>query len=133
MLTGKWFDLLFTGQSKPGPEWPLSDYQKQALKSFNESVEKDLKGATVWVFGSAGRGRALPFSDVDVAVVSPKFAGMPWVERIKQLKLLCSKGSPISPIGVTDEELSRPDQAYPSVLRSLTAGQRKSADELVKG
>ena len=115
------------------PNRLLSDHQKTELLAFCQAVtgHKDILAPTIWIFGSAARGRTFPFSDVDVAVGSQSFELVPWAHRIRMLKDLCSAGSPISPIGVTMAEVARGERAYPSVLRSLTEGRRKLASELL--
>ena len=82
-------------------------YQSQALADFRLAARADLEsaGCRVLVFGSAARGRAFPFSDVDVAVISKRFAGLPWMDRIAKLKALLPAASPVSPIGVTEADL----------------------------
>lgn len=132
-----WIDLVASRRAD-GPKesaWPLSVHQLDELAAFCNAVSKYplfVPGSTrVIAFGSAARGRAFPFSDVDVAVVSTAFVGMPWGDRMKQLKGLLQNGSPISPIGTTDDELARGDRAYPSVLRSLAGGRSKPASEIL--
>jgi predicted nucleotidyltransferase len=113
--------------------WPLTQYQRKALEGFCTAVKehKEIRSDAVLVFGSAARGRAFPFSDIDVAVVSSFFGSVPWAERIRTLKVLCTAGSPISPIGVTEIEVERGENAYPSVLRSLIKGRSRTAREIL--
>ena len=71
------------------------------------------------MFGSTAKGSPFPFSDIDVAVQSDAYESVPWDERIESLRKLCESGSPISPIGVTGEELNRGRaKGNPSILRS---------------
>jgi predicted nucleotidyltransferase len=102
-------------------EWPLTKRQEAELASFLEALkdESALQDSTVLLFGSAARGRAYPFSDLDVAVVAEFFKGKPWSQRLDILAKGSTRGSPITAIGVTPEELSNAQMTYPSVLRNL--------------
>lgn len=99
----------------------LSDHQIRELHAFHRALlnERSLLPIQVFLFGSTARGGALPFSDVDVAVISAAFEGVSWAERLKRLTKLHAFASPIAAIGVTEEEMKRGLDAYPTILRSL--------------
>jgi len=130
-----WIDVAICPQASAtrGQHWPMTAHQHKALEGFCTAVRehKDIRSDIVLVFGSAARGRALPFSDIDVAVVSSFFSNVPWSHRLKILKAIRSAGSPISPIGVTETEIERGENAYPSVLRSLAKGRCRAAATLL--
>ena len=99
----------------------LTRYQKQELEQFCARISNTLawRPIELLVFGSAARGRSYAFSDIDVAVVSDFFEGIPWEIRLKHLAKYIDPGSAISPVGVTSEELTRGQSANPSILRSI--------------
>ncbi|MBV8589618.1 MAG: nucleotidyltransferase domain-containing protein, partial [Acetobacteraceae bacterium] len=102
----------------------LSDHQIRELIRFRELVRDKFPDAGIKVFGSAAAGLIFSFSDIDVAVVSEHFAAVPWADRIRSLRDLCKRGSPVAPIGIVKAELARSGKCYPSVLRSV----RRSRD-----
>ena len=99
----------------------LTPHQKLELNRFCGQVTQkaEWKSARIFVFGSTAKGHAFPFSDVDVAVQTDAFISVPWAKRIESLRQLCERGSPISPIGVTGDELRRGRKGNPSILRCL--------------
>ena len=99
----------------------LTPHKELELNRFCQQVTQkaEWKSARIFVFGSTANGHVFPFSDIDVAVQSDAFISVPWAERTESLRKLCEPGSPISPIGVTGDEMRRGHKGHPSILRSL--------------
>jgi len=60
------------------------------VKRFARDAGKQVKVDAVYLFGSAARGAAKKYSDIDVAVVSPDFTGFAFSDR-KKLNLVVLK------------------------------------------
>jgi len=58
---------------------------KQILAQFIKETKKKIPVQKVILFGSYAKGAAKKTSDIDVAVISPRFARMNELERIKLL------------------------------------------------
>jgi hypothetical protein len=69
------------------------------------------------LFGSWARDRAFSESNIDLAVISDAFNGMPWNTRVRMLAGVAQKLPRIACVGITFNELA--DNAYPSVIRSV--------------
>lgn len=106
----------------------LPDFQRDALDKFLRAVQDgkldgstqswDSQNTQVLVFGSYAADRARPWSDLDVAVVSDAFVGIPWLERIRQLnQIVGTICRSFHPVGVTKKELE--SHQYPSILRTI--------------
>ena len=108
----------------------LTEYQKRELEKFATHIWNQVSWHPIklLVFGSAARGRSFAFSDIDVAVLSNVFEKMPWEIRLDHLETYLDPGSPISPVGVTSEELNRGPLASPSILRSIRPQQAVQID-----
>jgi hypothetical protein len=76
----------------------------------------------VRLFGSMARGGADQASDVDLAVISDDFRGVPWRKRQDQVRNLISPRSlMIRAIGITFSEMTN---EFPSVIVTVRHGQR---------
>jgi hypothetical protein len=103
----------------------LPRFQRHGVVTFVRSVEvlnkPLLTPFSLILFGSYCSGRAEHFSDVDVALISSGFEGIPWLDRIRILRaLLPPDGSVINPLGVTPAEYA--EKKYPSILRAVRCG-----------
>jgi len=75
------------------------------LAPYLARLKEAMRVEAVVLFGSRVRGEEIPFSDLDLAVVSPDFAGVPRLRRIEQLLSLWNAIIPLEPLGFTPEEL----------------------------
>ncbi len=93
--------------------------QRSLLLSYVESLSAarrdSLSDLIVLIFGSAAVGEVKPWSDVDLALVTDFFSGVPWADRIRRLGDHLSPPPLLSPIGLTHEEYST--YSYPAVIR----------------
>lgn len=97
----------------------LPEYQKRGLNQLILNLQSKYQDDLfrVLLFGSYAKGRARNWSDLDIAVECKVFNNVPWLNRIKALKLLLPRiGCNISPLGITSSELSF---KYPTVLRTI--------------
>jgi predicted nucleotidyltransferase len=61
------------------------DGLKKILTRFIKETKKRIPVEKVIVFGSHAKGTPKKYSDIDIAVISPKFSGMNQLKRIKLL------------------------------------------------
>ena len=57
----------------------------EEIRGFVKKVKEKFRPAVIILFGSRARGEGLKHSDYDLVVVSPKFEGMPFLERLSRL------------------------------------------------
>jgi predicted nucleotidyltransferase len=69
------------------------------------------------LFGSWARNRAFAGSNIDLAVISDAFNGIPWNARVRMLAGVAQKLPRIACVGITFDELV--DYDYPSIIRSV--------------
>ncbi len=85
---------------------------KEQIRRFAEVVQKRIPVNALILFGSYARGTPRPWSDIDIAVVSPAWADLSRQERMVILgRWAWEAGATwIEAVGYTPEEL---DQAMP--------------------
>ena len=74
------------------------------LEDYVRRLQGRLSVDRVLLFGSRARGDGLHQSDVDLAVISPDFRGMPWPRRLELLWGLWDYDVPGECFGYTPEE-----------------------------
>ncbi|MBI5413172.1 nucleotidyltransferase domain-containing protein [Candidatus Peregrinibacteria bacterium] len=81
---------------------------RKIVKSFVLKMKQDgFPFERVYLFGSYAKGLNKKWSDIDVCVVSNKFAGKNWDSYERRLwRLRREIDSRIEPIGMTNEEFS---------------------------
>lgn len=82
---------------------------ERAVAQFVAFLSAELRVERVILFGSYVRGAAHEWSDIDLAVVSPDFEGIPvskWQERLAVLSL--DRDQRIVPIGYAPSEYRAP-------------------------
>ena len=81
---------------------------RKIVKSFVLKMKRDgFPFERVYLFGSCAKGLDKKWSDIDVCVVSDKFAGKRWDSYEKRLwRLRREIDSRIEPIGMTNEEFN---------------------------
>jgi len=86
----------------------LSPEVIRTLNAFIAAVQEDVPVEAAYVFGSVARGDSGEDSDLDVAVVSPRFRSM---RRIDAIILLLSKttglGIDLQPVPMSPEDIAR--------------------------
>lgn len=98
----------------------LSELQNAALTLYYNTLKEfsSHKFDHIILFGSIVREKFYRSSDIDLAIISDTFAGIPWTERIHLLKSLPFKTKGIvSPLGLTINEFKT--FQYPSVVRTI--------------
>jgi predicted nucleotidyltransferase len=80
-----------------------------AIEEFIRLLEKGLRLEVVILFGSHARGTAYEDSDIDLAVISPDFEGIPLARRqIMIADLSVHRPRDLSPIGYPSSEYHNP-------------------------
>jgi predicted nucleotidyltransferase len=95
----------------------LPTTHREELQRFLQGICKSHlaeKPVDFYLFGSMARGRSDALSDVDIAVVSDYFSGIPFAVRIERLHHLHGSQSRIvRPIGLTRQEYEK--AKYPAI------------------
>ncbi len=79
----------------------ITEYLKLVNKSFY------IKNA--FLFGSYAKGNPRPYSDIDIALVSPDFEDIPYDISLKiLLRMARNIDSSIEPIALTENEIKNP-------------------------
>lgn len=101
------------------------------IRDFAEALkEQGLKVDKIILFGSQARGDAGEDSDIDLLVVSPDFAKMPFLRRLEVLGTAIAKvRKPIEPLACTPDEvqvenLSKASFLYDVLVRQDTVEYR---------
>jgi uncharacterized protein len=78
---------------------------ESSIRRFVELLEKGLRIEAIVLYGSYARGNAYEDSDIDVAVISPDFEGLPINRRQEQIvRLTLHRDRRIAPIGYPSSE-----------------------------
>ena len=90
------------------------DGLKKILSQFINETIKRIPVHKIILFGSYAGGNPKEWSDIDIAVISPKFAGMNYIDRIKLLldcahKIEYQNPIDIETFGYTPEEYETAD------------------------
>jgi predicted nucleotidyltransferase len=90
----------------------------RAIADFVQRLEAGIRVEAIVLYGSYARGTAYEQSDIDVAVISPDFNGLPMYKRQERIALLTLyRDLRITPIGYSSAEYARHDPA--SFLREI--------------
>ena len=81
--------------------------KRDGLKTFIEEVRVRLSPSKVILFGSRARGDALAGSDYDIIVVSEKYRGVPFTDRMTELFRLWNLTTDVDFLCYTPEEFDR--------------------------
>jgi predicted nucleotidyltransferase len=100
----------------------VADVQRSQLLDYVEALsiakKAQVSDLSVLVFGSVAMRSCKPWSDVDLAVVSDYFSGVPWGKRVISLGVrVSSKFSLISPIALTYDGYET--YSYPAIIRFI--------------
>lgn len=91
---------------------------EQAIIDFVESLQKGIRVEAVVLYGSYALGSPDEWSDIDLAVISPDFEGLPMSRRQEMISRLTVHRYPrLSPIGYPSSEYHNPGAG--SFLREI--------------
>ncbi len=81
-----------------------------AIRGFIDALEKQIRVEAVVLYGSYAGGQPHEWSDIDLAVISPDFEGMPVNERQSVIASLAWRDTDlrIEPIGYPSSEYHNP-------------------------
>lgn len=79
----------------------------EELRRFKERLSQRFCVTKMILFGSRARGDHLKTSDVDLIVVSPDFAGIPFLQRIREISALWESDLALEVLLYTPEEFVR--------------------------
>ena len=88
-----------------------------------QSVVDELNGEVpvikVILFGSYASGRERPWSDIDIAIVSPSFSQVPlWRRQERLAELLPGADVRLSPLAYSPQELAQPTPFLREIMRT---------------
>ncbi|MBI2908475.1 MAG: nucleotidyltransferase domain-containing protein [Chloroflexi bacterium] len=84
----------------------------QAISDFIQRLQKGICVEAIVLFGSYAKGTPHEWSDVDVAVISPDFEGMPISRRQEIIAQLSLHSYPrLAPLGFSSSEYHNPRSA----------------------
>jgi len=98
----------------------------KAVKKFVERLKKQFNVERVILFGSRARGEALKDSDYDFIVVSKRFKGMFFTDRISLLYDLWDSEAPLEALCYTPEEFEKKCNEISIVREAVKRGIRLS-------
>ena len=92
---------------------------EKAISHFIEDLQKGIRVEAVVLYGSHVHGRPHEWSDIDIAVISPDFEGLPINERQEIISGLTwrERDGRIEPIGYPSSEYHNPGRH--SFLREI--------------
>jgi predicted nucleotidyltransferase len=91
---------------------------ENAISDFLQGLQKGIRVEVIVLYGSYAHGEAREWSDIDLAIISPDFEGVPMWKRqetIAQLTVHRYRG--IAPIGYPSSEYHNPGRH--SFLREI--------------
>jgi predicted nucleotidyltransferase len=94
----------------------ISPAVRRSVDSFLAAVSRERRITAAYVFGSETRGQAGPWSDIDVAVISPDFAGDLFTAQVALLLLAAQVDDRIEPRAFTPESFT-PNDPLASEIR----------------
>ena len=82
----------------------------EIILDFVRQLESSIKVEAIVLFGSYARGNAYEDSDIDLAVISPDFEGVPMYRRQEIIAdLTFTRPSGISPLGYAPSQYHSPE------------------------
>ncbi len=94
----------------------------EELRRFKEALGKRFRVEKMILFGSRARGDHLNLSDVDLIVVSPDFAGMNFLSRIRAVVQFWEADLPLEVLPYTPEEFQRKKEELGIVAMAVKEG-----------
>jgi len=98
------------------------DQRAVPIRDFLTKVTKEFDPELIVLFGSRARGDELKKSDFDILVVSQKFEGVHFLERIFMLYKLWDYDYDLDILGYTPEEFRRKEKEIGLVRQAINEG-----------
>jgi predicted nucleotidyltransferase len=91
---------------------------EEAISGFAQRLQEGIRVEAIVLYGSYAHGRAHEWSDIDLAVISPDFEGVPmWKRQETIARLSIHRHRGIAPIGYPSSEYHNPGRH--SFLREI--------------
>ena len=100
----------------------MVERQDKKLREFIKKVKEKFKPEKVLLFGSRARGEHLESSDYDILIVSERFRGYEFKERIVEAYRLIDKPLNVEILCYTPEEFERRSKELCIVKRAAEEG-----------
>lgn len=94
----------------------------EELRRFRERLSQRFRVTRMILFGSRARGDHLKTSDVDLIVVSPDFAGIPFLRRIREVLEFWDSDLALEVLPYTPEEFARKKEEIGIVAVAVREG-----------
>ena len=79
---------------------------QRSIGEFLAAVREERRITAAYVYGSEARGQAGPWSDIDVAIISPDFADDLFAAQLALMKLAAKMDERIEPRAFTPESFN---------------------------
>jgi predicted nucleotidyltransferase len=79
---------------------------QRSIGEFLAAVRKERRITAAYLYGSEARGQAGPWSDIDVAIISPDFADDLFAAQLALMKLAAKMDERIEPRAFTPESFN---------------------------
>ena len=96
--------------------------KKDGLNTFIDKLQAHLSPSKVILFGSRAKGDALAGSDYDIIVVSEKYRGVPFTDRMTELYRQWSLATDVDFLCYTPEEFEKKREQIGIVSDALRHG-----------
>jgi predicted nucleotidyltransferase len=100
---------LFFGHLAVDPMAEVSAAVQRSIRQFIVAVGKERRIAAAYLYGSEARGQAGPWSDIDVAVISPDFGDDLFAAQLALMRLAATLDERIEPRAFTPESFNLND------------------------
>ena len=84
----------------------ISAAVQRSLREFLAAVREDRRVTAAYLYGSEARGQAGPWSDIDVAIISPDFGDDLFAAQLALMKLAAKMDERIEPRAFTPESFN---------------------------
>jgi len=92
---------------------------EQDLAPFLSRLQAELQPELVLLFGSRARGDSRAHSDYDLIVISERFEGMPWRERISRLIKLWDRNDMVDLVPYTRSEFDEKKSNFITIRSAI--------------
>lgn len=79
---------------------------QRSIREFLAAVREDRRITAAYLYGSEARGQAGPWSDIDVAIISPDFGDDLFAAQLALMKLAAKMDERIEPRAFTPESFN---------------------------
>lgn len=101
------------------PKTILNDTPKRLIRKYRRVlINAGIPVKQMILFGSYARGKAKPWSDIDVCVVSPSFGKNAFEEMVKLAKLTATVDTMIEPHPFSPADLNDPYDSLAQEIRT---------------